>query len=414
MTERWDLAAEQVTLGGMLLSPAVIADVTAACSPRDFYRPAHGIIAEAILRLHGNGSPCDAVAVAAFLGKGGDLARCGGAPYLHTLIASVPVAANAGYYARIVRDWAVRRRIEETGTRMAQRSREPGADVADILAGAGSDLAEAVTEAASDVSLSVDAESFCEMRTAASQPVIPGLVWAQERVIVVADEGAGKSTLARQAWAATGAGVHLFTGTSIPPMRTLLLDFENPRHLLEGKIPQLLEAARKFGKYDRDRMRIWHRPGGVDLSSPADQSRVTAVVADASPDLICAGPIYKMTRARGERAEPAHSAVAAYLDTLRENFGAALWLETHAPMKQGSEREMRPLDWGGWLRWPEFGLALRVESRERVKVRRFRGDRDEGRLWPSALERAPYGGQWPWPWAAVYPDGTMHDGQNPW
>ncbi len=66
------------------------------------------------------GEPADAVTVAAELTKKGDIGKVGGAPYLHTLIASVPTAANAGYYARIVRERAILRRLVEVGTRIVQ------------------------------------------------------------------------------------------------------------------------------------------------------------------------------------------------------------------------------------------------------------------------------------------------------
>ena len=73
-----------------------------SCESNDFYRPAHATIFDAILDLYGRGEPADPITVAAALADSGDLARVGGAPYLHTLIASVPTAANAAYYARIV------------------------------------------------------------------------------------------------------------------------------------------------------------------------------------------------------------------------------------------------------------------------------------------------------------------------
>ncbi|MDO5494734.1 MAG: replicative DNA helicase [bacterium] len=115
-----DIQAEQSVLGGMLLSKDAIADVVEELRTEDFYRPAHETIYSAVLDLYGRGEPADAVTVASELTKRGELARVGGAPYLHTLIASVPTAANAGYYARIVRDQAVLRRLVEAGTRIAQ------------------------------------------------------------------------------------------------------------------------------------------------------------------------------------------------------------------------------------------------------------------------------------------------------
>ena len=115
-----DVAAEQCVLGGMLLSKDAISDVMETIRPDDHYRPAHQIIHEAILELYGRGEPADAVTVSDLLNKRGELARVGGPSYLHTLIASVPTAANAGYYARIVRERAILRRLVEVGTRIVQ------------------------------------------------------------------------------------------------------------------------------------------------------------------------------------------------------------------------------------------------------------------------------------------------------
>jgi replicative DNA helicase len=115
-----DLAAEQSVLGGMLMSKDAISDVMEVIRPADHYRPAHQLVHEAILELYGRGEPADPVTVSDLLAKRGELARVGGAPYLHTLLASVPTAANAGYYARIVRERAILRRLVEVGTRIVQ------------------------------------------------------------------------------------------------------------------------------------------------------------------------------------------------------------------------------------------------------------------------------------------------------
>jgi len=115
-----DVAAEQCVLGGMLLSKDAISDVMETIRPDDHYRPAHQIVHEAILELYGRGEPADPVTVSDLLNKRGELTRIGGPTYLHTLIASVPTAANAGYYARIVRERAILRRLVEVGTRIVQ------------------------------------------------------------------------------------------------------------------------------------------------------------------------------------------------------------------------------------------------------------------------------------------------------
>src|SRR5580704_8967787 len=115
-----DNEAEMATLGGMLLSVAAIADVAEILRAGDHYKPAHQVIHEVIVALHEAGEPADPVAVAAELTKRGVITKVGGAPYLHDLIASVPTAANAGYYARIVRERAILRRLVEVGTRIVQ------------------------------------------------------------------------------------------------------------------------------------------------------------------------------------------------------------------------------------------------------------------------------------------------------
>jgi replicative DNA helicase len=114
-----DNAAEQSVLGSMLLSKDAIADVVETLKGVDYYRPAHEVIHDSIIDLYGRGEPADPITVAAELQKRGELQRIGGAPYLHTLSANVPIAANAGYYAEIVRDKAVLRRLVEAGTRIA-------------------------------------------------------------------------------------------------------------------------------------------------------------------------------------------------------------------------------------------------------------------------------------------------------
>ena len=115
-----DMAAEQSVLGSMLLSKDAIADVAESLRGHDFYRPSHEIIHDAIIDLYGRGEPADPVTVAAELGRRGELERVGGAPYLHTLSANVPIAANAGYYAEIVREKAILRRLVEAGTKVVQ------------------------------------------------------------------------------------------------------------------------------------------------------------------------------------------------------------------------------------------------------------------------------------------------------
>lgn len=130
-----DERAEQSVLGAMMMSKDAIADVLEALRPGDFYKPRHQTIFDAILDLYGRGEPADGVTVAAELDRKATLARVGGGPYLHTLLSTVPTAANAAFYARIVAEKAMLRRLVEAGTRVVQYgyAGADGAEVADVV-----------------------------------------------------------------------------------------------------------------------------------------------------------------------------------------------------------------------------------------------------------------------------------------
>jgi replicative DNA helicase len=132
-----DIEAEQATLGGMMLARGAIDEVTEILEPADFYRRVHQTVFNAIVALHAKGEPADARTVTAALFDSGDLDRVGGVLYLHSLIEAVPTAANASYYARIVQQRAVSRRLVEAGIRITQlgygSANSDGVDLSDIV-----------------------------------------------------------------------------------------------------------------------------------------------------------------------------------------------------------------------------------------------------------------------------------------
>ncbi|QNP71639.1 replicative DNA helicase [Streptomyces roseirectus] len=140
-----DLDAEQSVLGGMLLSKDAIADVVEILKGHDFYKPAHETIYTAILDVYAKGEPADPITIAAELTKRGEINKVGGASYLHTLVQTVPTAANAEYYAEIVHERAVLRRLVEAGTRITQMGYAGDDDVDEIVNRAQAEI-YAVTE----------------------------------------------------------------------------------------------------------------------------------------------------------------------------------------------------------------------------------------------------------------------------
>jgi replicative DNA helicase len=135
-----DLLAEQSALGGMMLSNDAVADVTEVVRGVDFYMPKHEVVFDAILSLYSHGEPTDVIAVTDELTKTGLLGRAGGAEYLHTLTALVPTAANAGYYASIVAEKAVLRRLVEAGTRIVQMGYASEGEITDLVNNAQAEI----------------------------------------------------------------------------------------------------------------------------------------------------------------------------------------------------------------------------------------------------------------------------------
>jgi len=207
-----DLNAEMSALGGMLLSKDAIADVFGTLHGSDFYKPANELIFNAILELFGHGNPVDVLTVSDELTKRGELARVGGSAYLAELLGSVPTAANAGYYARIVHERAQLRKLIDAGTRIVQLGyAESGGEASELI-----NLAQAEMYAVTDKKTGEDyiavgdvLEETLEQLENANGAQLPGVptgfrdldkltngLQAGQMIVIAARPGLGKSTLA--------------------------------------------------------------------------------------------------------------------------------------------------------------------------------------------------------------------------
>ena len=208
-----DLLAEQSALGGMLLSKDAVADVIETVRGVDFYIPKHEVIFDAILTLYSHGEPTDVIAVTDELTKTGQLQRAGGAEYLHTLTGLVPTAANAGYYASIVAEKAVLRRLVEAGTRIVQMGYASEGEVTDLVNNAQAEIygvtggveSEDYVPLVEAVDTAVDEIERARGRDGEMAGVPTGFAELDELtnglhggqlIIVAARPGLGKSTLA--------------------------------------------------------------------------------------------------------------------------------------------------------------------------------------------------------------------------
>ena len=413
-----DLQAERYTLAGMFAGPRGVEAAAGILTAGDFLRPAHQVIFQAMVSMYAAGTQVTVVTLKDWITRDGDAkvfggeARCG--EYLLELYALPAFGVES--HARLVLDRAVRRRVAEAATRMLQRVAGNGHDpISDFVAGCQDDIDRAAATASAldgDADEAMTAERFVASPRAQPVPVIPGLLNREDRVVVVGRPGSGKTYLAYQIAAACAAGVHPFAWTPMRPLRAMIIDLENPRYLVRSKMNKLLAVAKRHEGYDPDALRVFSHPAGLDLSKPGNAHLLASRIRQARPEVICAGPIYKMHADIGERAD--HTAVTDFWDRIRDRYGCALWLETHPPLVIGSARNvpMRPGGSGRWSNWPEFGLSLlpagKGEPEGALLIDTFRGDREEGRTWPRKLHRNVMSAQG-WPWVPVYPDGTLSD-----
>jgi replicative DNA helicase len=105
------LDAERAVLGGILLEAEAATKAIEIVSPDDFYRPAHGMMFKAMITLFMRREPIDVMTLTEELRKTDELERLGGATALTDLVDSVPTAANIEYYAKIVLEKSLLRKL---------------------------------------------------------------------------------------------------------------------------------------------------------------------------------------------------------------------------------------------------------------------------------------------------------------
>jgi replicative DNA helicase len=127
------IEAEQSVLGGILIENQAIHKVMEILTPDDFYREAHQKIFTSLLDLSERDEPGDLITLTNDLRKKDGLDSVGGASYIASLIDSVPTAANIEYYARIIKEKSVLRKLIETATNIVTQGYEDREDVEGLL-----------------------------------------------------------------------------------------------------------------------------------------------------------------------------------------------------------------------------------------------------------------------------------------
>ncbi len=128
-----NIEAEEAVLGSLIISPGAVHDVVPLLSPEDFYSDRNRWIYEAVLKLHRRNQPPDLITLSAELEQSGRLGEVGGPAYLTSLVNSVPTAVHAEYYANLVAQAAVRRRLLRAATQIASLAYEEADDARELV-----------------------------------------------------------------------------------------------------------------------------------------------------------------------------------------------------------------------------------------------------------------------------------------
>ena len=128
-----NIEAEQAVLGAIFLNTVALADAMEYVEADDFYRRAHQILFQAMVDLNNDGEAIDVLTVQNYLTTNNQLDDVGGVAYIAELATSVPTAANAGYYAKIVEEKSMLRRLISTATNIITQANNGDDDVPSLL-----------------------------------------------------------------------------------------------------------------------------------------------------------------------------------------------------------------------------------------------------------------------------------------
>jgi replicative DNA helicase len=389
-------------------------------TPSDFYTPSNGHTFAAITTLWHSGGLIDPVTVHAEMVKvgTGDVTTLAD---LMGLIVDVPAISHVKRYGEIILRLSLARQALYFAANAINDLQEQGNDPAATVDGLRANLAEIDSPILVRNPGDISAREFLARDLAERTPwAIPGLLRIDHRCMFVGLEGGGRSVLLRQLALCAAYGVHPFTARKIPPVKTLIVDLENPEGNVQEWINRIHEVCQRVVGNDLglDRSRLLLRPQGIDLRKRAERAELEDVIRRHEPSLVCVGPLYKAYEPNSrESYEQAARALQDVFDSLRIRYGFALVLEHHAGNAERGVRDMRPEGSSLWRRWGELRWKLLPKADESpyrtepidlypVKAMRrqgFSGDRVQHE-WPDAFY---WGNSFSLPWQGWYDNGEQ-------
>lgn len=404
-----DPDAEVALLAACLHSKNARIEARRHITGADFFQPAHEQVWDLLGDLDRHGRSVDPVTLMAGVDRSTPQGRAL-ADVVVAVTSSIGHPDHTADYAAVIRGWATRRRVQDVGRQLVQRSLDL-ATPPSTLAAKGVQVLTAVRDqgAAADVTAKTLAEL---MEVPDDEPtwVIPGLMETGDRLMLTGTEGAGKSALSRQLGIMAAAGIHPFTEGIMPPIRVAYVDCENKDAQIKRNTRPLLRWLHERGASNPTERVMIDTCGRIDITRDRDLSAIHRLLDAQQPDLLVIGPMYRMTPRALQTDDDAAPFLVA-LDSIMDR-GVALIIEAHAG--HGTEggggrgaRALRPRGSSSLLGWPEFGLGLRALPHGLADLEPWRGGR-EHRPWPNRMRRAA-GNRW----VEARPDERGMDGPPP-
>ena len=128
-----NIEAEQSILGGILLDNEVFHRVLEVLNEDDFYHAAHRKVFLSMIELYENNEPVDLITLTNALKNKNQLDEIRGVSYLTSLVDSIPTTANISYYAKIVKEKSILRRLINKTAEIASMSYDSTGDVDEVL-----------------------------------------------------------------------------------------------------------------------------------------------------------------------------------------------------------------------------------------------------------------------------------------
>lgn len=409
-----DVNLERDLIVGMIkLDTDLVNEAVTTLEPGNFYSPDHRLIFDLVTEVWKQGDLIAPITIAEHPSF----------PHSREWLANL-LDQSGGIFGNAARV-AMRRVVELSQARDAiasfsesLNSLYAGNPVGDVVASTSASIDRIradITSLDGDVPGLTTLAEVMARETTLDEWVIDGMMRRLDRAIIVADEGGGKSYFLRQCAVLTAVGLHPLLRTRLRngPRRIFIGDFENRTATIQNQLKGIERAFKSRGM-DYPDGSLLERPGGINLLDRVDRRMFETAIRKARPELVVAGPIYKMYDRKESNHEAQILEFLKILDDLQSRYEFALMLEHHAPMaSSGRERDLRPVDSSLWQRWPEVGVALHSpvpndDGSMRQKVSQWRPPRDP-LWWPRQLIRGT--GEAPFPFSGNFP-AEVHDGQG--